>query len=156
MKPNQTIIDGTNYIPQAKALVMEYAERLGRDLSFQNIEAELEDLSVKYTPPEGEILVAIDENKRVLGMVAYHRHDAKRCEMKRLYVKPESRGLHLGEALVGKIIARAKIAGYQEMVLDTIVPFQAAIGIYKKYGFVECEPYYDNPMDDVIYMVKQL
>lgn len=42
------------------------------------------------------------------------------------------------------------------MVLDTIAPLKAAIGLYKKNGFAECEPYYNNPMDDVIYMMKKL
>ena len=32
----------------------------------------------------------------------------------------------------------------------------AAIHLYKKHGFTECEPYYHNPMDDVIYMSKEL
>ena len=42
------------------------------------------------------------------------------------------------------------------MVLDTIEPLKAAIHLYKKFGFIECEPYYNNPMDDVIYMMKKL
>lgn len=54
------------------------------------------------------------------------------------------------------LLERAGDAGYAEMVLDTLEPFQAAIHLYKKFGFSECEPYYDNPMDDVIYMKKDL
>lgn len=50
----------------------------------------------------------------------------------------------------------AKASGYTEMVLDTIEPLQTAIHLYKKYGFIECEPYYHNPMDDVIYMRRAL
>ena len=42
------------------------------------------------------------------------------------------------------------------MVLDTITPLQAAVHLYKKMGFEECEAYYDNPMDDVIYMKRPL
>ena len=38
----------------------------------------------------------------------------------------------------------------------TIVPLKAAISLYKKHGFEECEAYYHNPMDDVIYMRKEL
>ena len=149
------IYDGKDYIPQVKELIIEYTKRLGRDLSFQNIDAELKDPARKYTAPEGEILVAV-KNDQVIGMVAYHRHTDDRCEMKRLYVKPEARGLHLGDALVKEILTHAKEAGYKEMVLDTIIPLQSAIGLYKKYGFEECDPYYDNPMDDVIYMRKML
>ena len=76
--------------------------------------------------------------------------------MKRLYVKPETRRMHLGELLVKEIIDHAKQSGYKEMVLDTIIPLKEAIGLYKKYGFEECEPYYNNPMADVIYMMKDL
>ncbi|MCR5221076.1 MAG: GNAT family N-acetyltransferase [bacterium] len=149
------IVDGRDYLTEVRALIIEYSERLGRNLSFQNIEEELADPAHKYTAPEGEILVAV-ENKNVLGMIAYHRHSDERCEMKRLYVKPEARGMHLGDLLVQEIIKHARLAGYKEMVLDTIEPLKAAISLYKKYGFEECEAYYNNPMHDVIYMCKTL
>ena len=149
------IVDGKDYLPEVKELIKEYSKRLGRDLSFQNIEDELNDPSHKYTAPEGELLVAIDHDE-VLGMVAYHRHSNTRCEMKRLYVHPAARGMHLGDALVREILAHAKKAGYKEIVLDTIEPLKAAISLYKKHGFEECEAYYYNPMDDVIYMRKEL
>ncbi len=149
------IVDGKDYLSEVKDLIIEYSQRLGRDLSFQNIDEELQDPAHKYTAPEGEILVAID-NEKVMGMVAYHRHSDERCEMKRLYVKPETRGMHLGDSLVEAIIEHARTAGYKEMVLDTIVPLKAAISLYKKHGFEECEAYYHNPMDDVIYMRKEL
>lgn len=149
------IVDGKDYLPEVKNLIKEYSSRLGRDLSFQNIDDELNNPAHKYTAPEGELLVAID-NDKVLGMVAYHRHSDVRCEMKRLYVRPNARGMHLGNALITEILAHAKNAGYKEMVLDTIVPLKAAISLYKKHGFEKCEAYYHNPMDDVIYMQKQL
>lgn len=149
------IVDGIDYLPEVKELIQEYFQRLGRDLSFQNIEDELKDPSYKYTAPEGELLVAI-EGEKVLGMVAYHRHSDTRCEMKRLYVRSIARGMHLGDTLVKEILTHAQEAGYQEIVLDTIVPLKAAISLYKKYGFEECEAYYYNPMDDVIYMRKTL
>ena len=149
------IVDGKDYLSEVKTLITEYSNQLGRDLSFQNIEEELKNPEHKYTTPQGEILVVVDHDK-VLGMVAYHRHSDVRCEMKRLYVRPDARGMHLGNTLVAEILAHAKNAGYKEMVLDTIEPLKAAISLYKKHGFEECEAYYHNPMDDVIYMRKQL
>ena len=151
-----TIRNGKDYITQVRELIIEYTTRLNRDLSFQNIEEELENPATKYTAPTGELLVAVNETDAVIGMVAYHRHNAERCEMKRLYVKPETRGMHLGDMLVKEIIEHARQAGYKEMVLDTIIPLKAAIRLYKKNGFAECEPYYDNPMNDVLYMMKKL
>lgn len=149
------IINGKEYILQVKELILEYTHQLNRDLSFQHIDEELNDLSAKYTAPQGELLIAI-ENNVVFGMVAYHKHSDIRCEMKRLYVKPNARGLHLGDILVKDIIECAKASGYKEMVLDTLTHMKAAIHLYKKYGFEECEPYYNNPMNDVIYMMKKL
>lgn len=149
------IVNGKPYIQQIKELIIEYAKWLGRDLSFQDIDDELKDPAKKYTAPEGELLVAV-EGEDVLGMIAYHRHSDTRCEMKRLYVKPSCRGMKLGEKLVEELIAHARQAGYKEMVLDTIVPLQSAIHLYKKLGFAECEPYYHNPMPDVLYFRKEL
>ena len=100
--------------------------------------------------------MAVDDNGVVLGMVAYYQHSDTRCEMKRLYVRPEGRGHALGDRLIESIMDHAKASGYKEMVLDTIEPLQAAIYLYKKHGFTECDPYYHNPMDDVIYMSKAL
>lgn len=68
------IVDGKPYLDQVKELIQEYTQWLGRDLSFQNLDKELADISEKYTAPNGELLVAIDDNDVVLGMVAYYQH----------------------------------------------------------------------------------
>lgn len=150
-----TIIDGKHHINQVRNLIIEYTQMLNRDLSFQNIDDELKDPSKKYTAPAGELLVAI-ENDEVVGMIAYHKHSTTRCEMKRLYVKPKYRGMKLGEQLIQKLIELAIQSGYTEMVLDTLLPLQSAIYLYQKLGFQQCEPYYNNPMNDVIYFKKTL
>jgi ribosomal protein S18 acetylase RimI-like enzyme len=149
------IIDGTAYMPEVRALILEYTQRLGRDLSFQDLDDELLDPAQKYTLPAGEVLLALDEGT-IVGMVAYHKISEKTCEMKRLYVKPIARRRRIGYELAKAIIKHATKAGYEEMVLDSLGPMKAAQELYRKLGFVECEPYYDNPMDDVIYMQKTL
>lgn len=149
------IKNGINYLEDVKELIIEYTKFLNRDLSFQNLEEELNDLKYKYTGTHGEILVAFVDD-HIAGCVAYYKHNDERCEMKRLFVKEQYRGLSLGNMLVAEIVNHARIAGYKEMVLDTIIPLKAAIHTYKKHGFIETEAYYDNPMDDVIYMKKDL
>ena len=149
------IIDGTNHLNEVKQLVIEYTKFLGRDLSFQHVDDELNDLSAKYTPPEGRLLCAIVDDK-IIGCVAYHKHTNQRCEMKRLFVCEDYREHHAGSKLIEAIINSARTDGFKEIVLDTIKPLQSAIRLYKKFGFVECEPYYDNPFSDVIYFIKEL
>ncbi len=149
------IVIGDLYFNEIKKLIIQYTQELNRDLAFQNLESELNDLKHKYSYPNGRIYVAIENNK-IIGCVGYHKHSQTRCEMKRLYVLPEYRKSHIGLQLVQHIMTLAKKDGYQEMVLDTIQPLQSAISLYKKMGFTKCEPYYYNPMEDVIYMKKEL
>lgn len=149
------IVDGLDYIEEVKELIIEYINSLNRDLSFQNINSELNSLKTKYSYPNGKIITAIVDDK-VVGCVAFYKHSSKRCEMKRLYVKKEYRNLKIGNTLVENIISLAKKDGYREMVLDTIKPLTSAINLYKKFGFQEIKPYYSNPMPDVIYMKLDL
>ena len=150
------IIDGTEHLAEIKKLILEYTKCLGRDLSFQDIDDELKDLTEKYLPPEGRLLCAQLDDGKIIGCVAYHKHTAERCEMKRLFVREGYRNFHAGKKLVEEILKFAKADGFKEMVLDTITPLKSAIGLYKKFGFVETEPYYNNPMSDVVYMKKVL
>ena len=66
------------------------------------------------------------------------------------------RKFHAGSKLIEEILIAAKNDGCKEILLDTIKPLQSAIHLYKKFGFVETSPYYENPMPDVIYMKKFL
>jgi ribosomal protein S18 acetylase RimI-like enzyme len=76
--------------------------------------------------------------------------------MKRLYVRPHARGLGVGRALVTAILGAAKELGYAEMKLDTLSSMQEAVTLYKQFGFAEIPAYYDNPVEGVIYLGRQL
>ena len=142
------LVDGAPHLEEVKELISEYTEWLGRDLAFQGLEDELEHIEEKYLPPEGGLVVAVDERGAVCGCVAYHRLDERTAEMKRLYVRPEGRGHRLGEKLAKRIMELAREDGYERMVLDTVAPLEAAVSLYRKLGFDEVEPYYHNPFED--------
>ena len=149
------IIDGREHLDEVKEIILEYTKFLERDLSFQNFDEEISDLEKKYLPPGGRLLCAEIDGK-IIGCVAYHKHNSERCEMKRLFVRENYREHHAEKKLVEEILKFAKADGFKEIVLDTITPLKSAIALYKKFGFVETEPYYSNPMSDVIYMKKIL
>ena len=98
------IVDGASHLAEIKQLILDYTKFLGRDLTFQNLDAELSDLAEKYLPPEGSLLVAQIETGEIIGCVAYHRHNPARCEMKRLFVRENFRELHAGRLLIRAII----------------------------------------------------
>ena len=83
-------------LAQARELFVEYAAGLGIDLCFQNFEQELASLPGSYAPPDGRLLLALD-NDTLAACVAFRKLDDATCEMKRLYVRPKFRGQHLGQ-----------------------------------------------------------
>ena len=72
--------------------------------------------------------------------------------MKRLYVKPQFRNRGYARMLSEKLIEEARTIGYGAIYLDTLRSMAEARKLYASLGFVEFEPYYDNPLPDVCYM----
>jgi putative acetyltransferase len=142
-------------ITQAKRLFLEYAESLDFDLCFQNFNNELNDFPSQYSPPTGNLLLSFSENEAI-GCVGIQCFEKDICEMKRLYVKPEYRGKGAGKELAVSAIKSGKALGYEYMRLDTLSSMETANQLYKSLGFIEIDPYRDNPIDGAIYMELNL
>jgi GNAT superfamily N-acetyltransferase len=143
-------------IAQARELFLEYAQSLGFSLCFQNFDQELAELPGDYAPPAGRLLLA-EFDAQLAGCVALHKLDSAVCEMKRLYLRPQFRGRGLGRLLAEKIIAEARLIGYERMRLDTVEPvMKDAVAMYRRFGFKDIAPYCPNPNPGVLYMELQL
>lgn len=138
-------------IAAVKALFLEYAQSLGFSLGFQGFEAEMATFPAKYSPPQGGLLLARVDGEPA-GAVGVWQQAPGICEMKRLYVKPQFRRLDLGRRLAAAVVEEGRRLGYGAMRLDTLKTMVAARRLYAGMGFVEVEPYYHNPMPDVVYM----
>ena len=144
-------------IREAAGLFRDYAASLPVGLEFQGFDAELVELPGKYAPPGGELLLARGGDGAALGCVALRPlESAGVCEMKRLYVRPEARGLGLGRALVAAIIATAEQRGYAEMRLDSLPSMIGAMAVYRRFGFVAIPAYCYNPVPGTVYLAKRL
>jgi ribosomal protein S18 acetylase RimI-like enzyme len=139
----------------AKQLFIDYQQFLEVDLCFQGFEKELTELDTMYAPPTGALLLAETGNSFV-GCVAIRAISSSACEMKRLFVDEAFLKQGIGRKLVEEIIKEARKLHYETMVLDTLKKLQPAIRLYKSFGFIETAAYYNNPLNEVVYMVKQL
>ncbi len=142
-------------LQQTKCLFNTYQQELNENLCFQNFDAEMQNPLLKYANPTGALFVAT-QNNIAIGCVALQKIDNSICEMKRLYVLPEFRKFKIGEKLVIQIIEIAKLLGYTTMKLDTLSRLHPAIKLYEKFGFIQTQAYYSNPLSSVVYMELSL
>lgn len=164
--------------PADKAIVgslfLAYAQGLPISLDFQNFATELEGLPGKYGSEKGGAVYLAYTNsptasstpsitngqaesepsssEHIIGCVALRPFaPPKQCELKRLYLTPESRGLGVSKLLLEVAIQQARQLGYEEMLLDTLSGMTAARTLYKRYGFEEIGSYYESVDDAVFY-----
>jgi len=143
-------------IEAVQLLFREYEAWLGVDLCFQSFEKELKNLPGKYAKPSGRLFLA-SSDKNIAGCIALRKLGDATCEMKRLFVRPNFRGLSLGQMLIEKLIAEAGEVGYERILLDTLPKkMPKAVELYKFYGFREIPPYYENPHQETLFMEKVL
>lgn len=126
-------------------LVREYVDSLPFSLEFQDLDAELADLSRTYGPPGGSALVAEIDGEPV-GAVGLRHLEEGVAELKRMYVRPASRGKGAGRALATRALETARRLGYGAVRLDTAAEMTTAIAIYCALGFVPIPAYRHNPL----------
>lgn len=156
------ILPGFDRPDQVRELFTEYTKLIidgdssFRDyLAIQNYEEELLHLEAKYGPPGGRLYLVYCDGA-LAGCVALRQLDSLRCEMKRLYVRPRFRRLHIGGILVRRIIAEARAIGYRHLLLDTFPFLDIAVRMYEKLGFRYIPKYNDSPMESTLYMQLDL
>ena len=151
-----THIESGPELEAIRVLFLEYARSLSFNLCFQDFDKELQGLPGAYSSPAGRLLLCEFDGKPA-GCIALKPRESGVCEMKRLFVRPEFRGHHLGAKLAQRAIEDARAIGYSYMRLDTIRgTMDHAIGLYQSLGFSEIPPYYENPVPNALYMQLEL
>lgn len=156
------ILPGFQQPEQVRELFAEYTKLIidgdnsfREYLALQNYDEELLHLEAKYGPPEGRLYLAYCD-QALAGCIALRQLDEARCEMKRLYVRPQFHGLHIGSVLVSRVIDEARTIGYRHLLLDTFPFLDVAMRMYEKLGFRYIPKYNDSPMESTLYMQLDL
>ncbi len=153
-------------LEQVRILFQEYADFLKQVLSeyltlpwfidyLKKFDQESANLPGEYAPPTGCLLLAKYKDQPA-GCVAIRKLSDGVCEGKRLYVRPEFRGLKVGRKLVEAIIAKARKIGYSSIRGDTLESMKAARALYASLGFKETESYYHDPIEGAKFIELKL
>lgn len=157
-----TLENGFDHKDAVRKLFGEYTKMLvdtdptfAEYLVLQSYEDELRHLEDKYGEPRGRLWIALSDGEAA-GCIALRALDDRRCEMKRLYVRPAFRGLGIGALLTDTAISAAREIGYRHMLLDTLPPLTAAIAMYRTRGFYEIPCYNNSPVEKTIFLQLDL
>ena len=88
--------------------------------------------------------VASMDDKIVGGAGIYPTNGlpADTCELVKMYLLPQARGIGLGKTLIDKCLSFAKEKGYMQVYLETMPELKQALKVYEKFGF----SYLSGPM----------
>ncbi|MBL7769725.1 MAG: GNAT family N-acetyltransferase [Flavipsychrobacter sp.] len=64
------------------------------------------------------------------------------CELVKMYLRKEARGLGLGRKLIAHCLEEAKRRGYHTVYLETMPELRKAVAVYEQFGF----EYLDGPV----------
>jgi ribosomal protein S18 acetylase RimI-like enzyme len=94
--------------------------------------------------PAGCFVVAYRDGEAV-GCGGLKLHGSDPAEIKRVWVDRAARGLGLARRLVTELEDRARAAGAPAVQLDTNRTLTEAIALYQSIGYVEIEPFNEEP-----------
>jgi len=140
--------------PRHDLQVCEIIKKVGAEFGaigdgFGPSDPEVEAMSQYYKSADSSCyLVATIDDAIVGGSgIAAFNGSKEVCELRKLFLLPESRGLGLGKTLTKDCLAFAKSKGYQQCYLDTLTSMKSAISLYEKLGFIHL----DKPLAGTIH-----
>jgi DNA-binding MarR family transcriptional regulator/GNAT superfamily N-acetyltransferase len=98
--------------------------------------------------PQGAMLVAYLRGEAIgCGGVKLHGRNEP-CELKRMWVDPDARGLGLGRRLLAELEAHAQAEGATVAHIETSDHLPEAIALYRSSGYAEVAPFNEEPFAD--------
>lgn len=151
----ETIGASDGRLDAVRELWAAYWQSQGFAPEFQGFEVERLGLPGLYAAPRGRLLLA-EVDGVAAGTAALRACGERACEAKRLFVRPEHRGLGVAKALLVRLVDEARAAGYATMYGDTMASMASALRLYEQLGFREVGPYAAHPTPGAIYLKLEL
>jgi putative acetyltransferase len=106
----------------------------------------LDSLFEVYTVPKS-IYFVIEKDGKIIGgagVMQLDNSDENICELQKMYLLPEGRGLGLGKSLIDNCIEKATEFGFESCYIETMTYMEDAQKLYKKIGFYNLDKQIGN------------
>jgi GNAT superfamily N-acetyltransferase len=98
------------------------------------LDSDLDDIAGVYTGNRGDFLVGT-ENGEIVVIGAVRKYTEDCGELKRLRVRRDRQRRGLGQAMMLRLVERARELGYKELILDSLPDNLPARRLFEKCGF---------------------
>ncbi|NNE98771.1 MAG: GNAT family N-acetyltransferase [Pyrinomonadaceae bacterium] len=136
-------------------LVFGILREYGLEPAPEGIDRDLDDIEANYINRGGLFEVLENKEGKLLGTVGLYPFDEGRIELRKMYFLPEIRGKGLGGKILKRMIEASKKKGYRQIILETASVLKEAIGLYKKFGFIEAHEKHTPRCDQSFYFDLQ-
>jgi len=120
----------------------------------------LDTLFEVYAIPKS-IYFVIEKDGKIIGgagVMQLDNSDENICELQKMYLLPEGRGLGLGKSLIDNCIEKATEFGFESCYIETMTYMEDAQKLYKKVGFYNLDKQLGNTGHSScqVWMLKKL
>jgi putative acetyltransferase len=120
----------------------------------------LDTLFEVYAIPKA-IYFVLENNGKIIGGAGVKQldnSDENICELQKMYLLPEGRGLGLGKLLIDNCLEKATEFGFESCYIETMTYMNAAQKLYRKSGFEYLEQQIGNTGHNSceVWMLKKL
>jgi putative acetyltransferase len=120
--------------PELQALIVSVLAEYGLQPDLSGIDADVLDIERHYRRSGGEFFAVYREG-RLVGTMGIAPVTSDSCELRKMYLLPEARGMGLGKRLLQLAESEAARRGFSQMQLETASVLLQAVALYERNGY---------------------
>ena len=146
--------------PAVAQLIRASLEEFGLDKpGTVYFDPHLDHLADYYQQQERAAYFVLEDEGQLVGCGGFAPVSDKIAELQKLYVTKNSRGKGYSSRLIKRIFQEARLAGYEQLYLETTTELATAVAVYQHYGFTSLQQPLSNDAGHPamnIWMIKSL
>ena len=146
--------------PAVAQLIRASLEEFGLDKpGTVYFDSHLDHLADYYQHQERAAYFILEDEGQLVGCGGFAPVSDKIAELQKLYVTKNSRGKGYSSRLIKRIFQEARLAGYEQLYLETTTELATAVAVYQHYDFTSLQQPLSNAAGHPamnIWMIKSL